>query len=349
MDNVIKNIITTDNIANLILQKYMSNKSFIEKFHKDGIEHIANNYFTIVMFSFHEYRIFEEYNRPTITFLIFHDIIMDYFTNNYDSNNYDIKKINKIIYKTIKDNYKKYDDDRDFNEKFLQGKINKKENNSYLLEIALFFGFIYDDFDLLIDNIVKYVKTITINTIKTLTFISIGILAFYAKTFYKTKDSLFAINMWIDKLIDIFIEKTIDSKLPHLDNIDKKKFIFMLMRYNSDFKCNESEFAFERSFDINSCSIVKFNENKFLPGYTADQCFLFIYDACLKCSHSFEFLLFTALTFTEIKHITFISSWLFFLSNPNFDFYKKFEIINGFQKIDEFVEYFNNLFKKNLV
>lgn len=342
MENIIRNLIVTDVIANHNV-----------KYHKqlEELQYITTGYhifspnFIIAAMTTHN--IFEIQGQPSLVLKIFLSCIEEIIKNNIVITNKIINEniINFIQLNGIGENNEIsfFGYDKIYYDSFLNKKINKKNNNIFLLEIAILISLFIDDFDTLINFLVKYISAITNNTIKILSFISIGIFGFYAKEFYKTKNSIYEPNKWMDRLLDLFINNTIDTYLNiKINYTDKKKFMFMLIKYLSNISSNKYDQPYQRIRELNDCFCVKIEDTeRFIPGFTADQLFIISYDFFKNSQNWLHLISFNCLTYTELKRVNFISSWYYFLINPDNKMFLRFDILNDVKEIDEFVTLLN--------
>ena len=289
-------------------------------------------------FTSNQDNIFTETNffGPTICSSILFNCLLELDSYNYEN-----------IIKLCKDEIKKFDlnkniyldTEEEWYNKFLKDNINKSSNDCYLMEISIFIATTAKTIDELIENAYDFVSNISENSVKILSFINMSIILFFSKKHLIDNKSLYKPNKWINLLIDLYINNVIDNKIINKNHIsDKKKMLFMLIKY-SESKYSNLDFPHEKIKNLDNCFITKIeNTEKFIPGMTADQCFLISINNFNSVNTWLGIISHTALSYLNVKHITLLSSWLYF-SNNEVDMHKSFDnILNSIKKIDEFSE-----------
>jgi hypothetical protein len=330
MDTIIKNIIVTDTIANTIANKYHKElQEFTEI--NTGYSFISPN---MIIENFTLNNIFELKNDVSIGLTIFVNCLKN--TDKYNFKLIDTK-IKETINKIKIDN-KYIDYDKQLYLQFKKNGPDKSSNDANFLEIAIVISLLTSNFDELLNNLSEFINSYSKNSIKILSFMSIGIFAFYAKKYYLLKDETYAPTKWINILIDLFLNGIFDKFLPNDKSNDKKKFIFMIINYASNYNAVNYDYPHQRIRELDNYFCVNINSTKdFVPGLTADQTFLLSYDFFLRSRNWIGLITFNCLTYTEIKHINLISSFYYFMINSDCKMFLKFDALEGVSEIDEFV------------
>lgn len=211
---------------------------------------------------------------------------------------------------------------------FKNCKINKFANDTFLLEVALAIYEYSDEFNELLNNLCKYITTITNNTIKILSFISLGIFSYYCKNINK-----YPVNNWMNLLVQFYMSKDLDSYLIKnnitIDNLIKTKFIFMLVKYENEYKNNNTYYNIHKICYLDGCFIQNLKNTKYnLAGTSADQLLIIVYDIIVNIRPWFQVLINTCFNYVETKRVSFITSWFYFNLNPNSNMYKYFTNID---------------------
>lgn len=313
---------------------------------------ILNNLFTIDM---------KITNNTFILNLLFY-VLVDIKDNVDLDLNLIIKKHIKIILEFIdkkrsKNEYIPYMNDNEYNiyKSFLLDDYDKNSNDVFLMEIALVISILSNSFE---DNLIRlsnFITSISTNDIKILSFISIGIFAFYAKEYKLTNNNLYKKEKWMNRLMDILLDGVIKKYIKNIDNNTYKKFIFMITKYVVIEKTNSIKMSYMRIDSIKTCFITEIDTINNIPGYTSDQLLLIAYDLFVNADNWLMFITSSSLLYTELKHVNIIMSWYYFLLNDN-DMYKKFDLIGTdeeleiiSQNINEMTEVFNKLMKNKLL
>lgn len=211
----------------------------------------------------------------------------------------------------------------------------ENDNNIFLMEIALLVSHYATTFDDNLKKLSEFVNSITKNSIKILSFISIGIFAYYAKMYAKSNDNLYKKEKWMNRLIDLFMDGSIKKYLTDIDNNEYKKFMFMIIKYTvvSD---TTVTIPYSRIDKIKQCYLTAFDDKyDHIPGYTADQLFLITYDLFISSHNWMLFLTSSTMIYTELLHVNIIMSWYYFTLN-NEDISKYFNITGSEKELQIF-------------
>lgn len=200
------------------------------------------------------------------------------------------------------------------------------DNNVFLMEIALLISFYAKTADENLKNLSEFVNKISKNSIKILSFISIGIFAYYAKMYSITNDNLYKKEKWMNRLIDLFMDGSIKKYLNYIDNNEYKKFMFMIIKYTVTVESIDLVVPYSRINKIKQCFLTEFQElYDHIPGYTADQLFLITYDLFTSSHNWMLMLASSSMLYTELSHMNIIMSWYYFMLNDE-DVSKYFNI-----------------------
>ena len=349
MDNVIKNIFVTDTLATYSTQYLSMNITNIN----------STTYYrvspTMLVYNIALNNIFDLKLGESISMTLFIYIIEKLALIKQSKKNLSNNKIIEIILKCIIKYIKKYD----FTGKVINNHIKRyydfANNTNYdmtindplFMEIALIISFMAIDIDHLLELLTMFSLKITSNSIKILSFISLGILCYFS---INNNDDLFKIEKWIDRLLDLFIDNKIDKYLPCSISVsDKKLFLFMLIKYISLDKNYISELPHDRIKLLNECFCTNIeNTELFIPGMTSDQIFILSYDFAVKSSNWSQIMAFNCLTYHELIHINLFSSWFYFILNKNEKMYTRFNIVENIYGLNDFIHLIDLLYNKSI-
>ncbi len=330
-----KNIIITDMISNKFNIVFDDDNDMANLYTKNAYYIVTPN---IIMehFTSTEDNIFTETNffGPTICSSILFNCLIELDSYNYDNI---IKLLKKTINKFDLNKHIYLDTEADWYNNFLKDNINKFSNDCYLMEMSIFIAITAKTIDELIENAYNFVSNISENSIKILSFINMSIIMFFSKKYLADNKSLYKPNKWINLLIDLYINNIIDNKITNKNHLsEKRKMLFMLIKY-SESKYSNLDFPHEKIKNLDNCFVTKIeNTEKFIPGMTADQCFLMSINIFYTVNTWLGIISHTALSYINVKHITLLSSWLYF-SNNDIDMHNSFNnILNKIKDIDEF-------------
>jgi hypothetical protein len=333
MDNIIKNLVVTDSIAKTM---YDITCEYIT----DPFYNVKNAYYNltpllIVQANF-LFNIYEDIAvKPTIEFLILMNLLETYSNDKTKNNNvkYDENKIIDTIneiFKNIKlEYYETYRDLITFKNYFNNNKnIDKTLNDTFLMNVAIFIGIINQNLDETLNLASKFIEKITDNDIKKLSFISLTIFCHYCYKFFM-KDKNYSKEKWIGYLIDLFIEKIIDKYIT-VDLANKKKFIFMLIKYKSDI--DDSKLPILPHLRINKLSnyfCTPIAETiDYCPGNTSDQLLLLSYDFFTLSKTWISNMTYNCLIYGDVRNVNLFGSFFYNMTHPNDDMYKLFKKMN---------------------
>lgn len=348
MDNFIKNIMVCDSIAQKIFNNYIANKTLLNTMNGRPNMYYLIGSNIIIATMLEKKNIFEYKGGQTVVLKNLLQCIEGILNNKNICSFIVLKEslidnLGNINYKNgfLDDETNKYID-------FYKNNIYKTDfNDTLFLELALVISLFHSNIDSLIENLVEIVKELSLSTIKILSFISIGMFAFFAKKYAFTKDKTYEPKRWMNILVDMFIDKTIDKHITiDLDSIEKKKFIFMIIKYISSTNHNNDDYPHQRIRDLNDCFCIPIEKlEKYIPGYSADQSFILSYDFFLEINNWLNLITYNCLTYTEIKHINIISSWYYLLINSDLNIYNKFNVLKNDMNINNLI----NLIKINII
>lgn len=202
----------------------------------------------------------------------------------------------------------------------------KHKNDIFLMEIALLISYNATTFDDNLKKLSEFVNKISDNSIKILSFISIGIFGYYAKIYSLSEDNLYKKEKWMNRLIDLFMDGGIKKYLNNIDNNEYKKFMFMIIKYSVISESINMTIPYARINKIAECFISSLDEEyDYIPGYTADQLFIITYDLFVSSHNWLLFLTSASMIYTELLHVNIIMSWYYFILNKE-DISKYFNI-----------------------
>jgi len=369
IDNFIKNIMVCDSIAQKIFNDYITNKTLLNTMNGRPNMYYLIGSNIIIATMLDKKNIFEYRGGQTIVLKNLLQCIEDILNNKtkltlgktkLTSGKIELTSNKNICsFKTIKKSLIDNLENINYKNGFLEDESNKYidfyKNNIYktdfndtlFLELALAISLFHSNIDSLIENLVEVIKELSSSTIKILSFISIGIFAFFAKKYAFTKDESYKPKKWMNILVDMFMDKTIDKYITiDLDSIEKKKFIFMIIKYVSSTNHNNDDYPHQRIRDLNDCFCIPIEKlEKYIPGYSADQSFILSYDFFLEINNWLNLITYNCLTYTEIKHINIISSWYYLLINNDLNIYSKFNVFKNDIDINNLI----NLIKINII
>jgi hypothetical protein len=355
IDNFIKNIMVCDSIAQKIFNDYIANKTLLNTMSGRPNMYYLIGSNIIIATMLDKKNIFEYRGSQTIVLKNLLQCIEDILNNKTKLTSYknicSFKTIKKSLIDNLENiNYKNgfLEDEANKYIDFYKNKIYKTDfNDTLFLELALAISLFHSNIDSLIENLVEIIKELSTSTIKILSFISIGIFAFFAKKYAFTKDESYEPKKWMNILVDMFMDKTIDKYITiDLDSIEKKKFIFMIIKYISSTNHNNDDYPHQRIRDLNDCFCIPIEKlEKYIPGYSADQSFILSYDFFLEINNWLNLITYNCLTYTEIKHINIISSWYYLLINNNLNIYNQYNLLKNDMNINNLI----NLIKINII
>lgn len=282
-----------------------------------------------------------EASNVSIPYLIFINTLEQCIIHGYNSNtllSYVIESINVssiIEFNCINDEISFYFD-------LSKNSIsNKSDNNCYLLELACIIPFVVVESELL-DELIIVSQLITDNHIKRLVFICLGHLLLYVS---KSKtDSLYDSSNWINRLTDMLFDNKFIQKITGIiDIVDLRKFTFMLVKFN-DKIINLTEYQHDVMQDIADCFLISIENLPInLPGYSSDQLLLLVIQILIYSKQWNELITRSLLTYSNIKHISLLTSILYFYNNLSDTMHSHFDVANMFIDQHNFISLlFNN-------
>ena len=252
---------------------------------------------------------------PTICLNFLYECI-----ENIDSYNYDV--IHTLIIRVIteytninkKENTYDYWYDKQFYEDLLINKINRLDNNSFLIEFSIYIGLISNNITETMNNAYDFIKRYTDNSIKILIFINFSIIYYFINSNIDNTTINSIINEKLNVIIDIYTDGTIDRLITNKNHLyDKKKVLFMMIKYlNTNFDHNDFPHQKIKYLDDN-LFITKIDDTpSFIPGYTSDQCFLLVLNIISNVKNRLPLLCHTHYSFLNYKHVNILISWIYF-------------------------------------
>jgi len=199
--------------------------------------------------------------------------------------------------------------------------IDKRMNDNLFMENSIFYGLMYETEKEVVDKSLKFIKTVSTNNIKILSFISLSLCMYYCKMYMRTKDNLYKSSKWLIMITNYLMEMNYEG----LNLKDKKKFMFMLIKYMGMEFIN---FDYKSLLQLNECYCTDINDtvmNK--AGNTGDQIFLlsyYIIRNSLNWNHLKYHLL---MMYHELKMVSVIVGWFYFMMKPNSKMYIYHKII----------------------
>ena len=228
-----------------------------------------------------------------------------------------------------------------YNEYVTGNDHSQHDNNTLLMEISLLISHYASTFDENLKNLSEFINKISKNSIKVLSFISIGIFAYYAKMYATFNDNLYKKEKWMNRLIDLFTDGSIKKYLNNIDNNEYRKFMFMIIKYTVITENMNTNIPYARIHKIKQCFLTDFDSKyEHSPGYTADQLFLISYDLFMSSHNWMLFVTSATLIYTELSHVNIIMSWYYFTLN-NDDISKFFDIKGSEDQL--------GIFKNNII
>ena len=333
MDNIIKNLAVTDSIAKTMYDitcQYIS----------DPFYNVKNAYYNltpllIVQTNF-LLNIYEDIGiKPTIEFLILMNLFETYCNDKikYKNIEYDENKIIEIIneiFTNIKlEHYETYRDLNTFTNYFNNKNIDRTQNDTFLMNVAIFIGLMNENLDNTIILSSKFIEKITDNDIKKLSFISLTIFCHYCYKFFMKNEGNYSKEKWISHLIDLFIQNIIDKYIT-IDLANKKKFMFMLIKYKSDI--DDTSLPILPHLRINKLSnhfctpIV--DTVDYCPGNTSDQLLLLSYDFFILSDSWLGNMTYNCLIYGDARNINLFGSFFYNMTHPKNEMYKLFKKMN---------------------
>jgi hypothetical protein len=352
MNNIIKNLVTTDSVAKTM---YDITSKYIE----DPFYNVKNAYYNltpllIVQANF-LLNIYDDIDvKPTIEFLILMNLLETYCNDkiNNSSVKYDenkiIETINDIFKNILLEHYSTYRDLNTFTNYFNNNEnIDKSINDTFLMNVAIFIGLINENLEETIHLASRFIEKITDNDIKKLSFISLTIFCYYCYKSFIDSNDIYSKEKWISHLIDLFIQNIIDKHID-VNIVNKKKFIFMLIKYKTDIDDGKLHLLpHQRINRLNYHFCTPIAETKdYCPGNTADQLLLLSYDFFVSSESWIGNLTYNCLVYGDARNINLFGSFFYNMTHPKDDMYKMFKKINMDNRSDmnELIVSLNKIF-----
>lgn len=340
MDNIIKNLIITDTIAEQ--SDKINNSLALQEIHQTPKAYyylipwlilnsnIKNNIFDYTINS----------SIPLIMFLKVFELVIN--KNNLST------AIDEVLNNIQLNNYQHYHNIASYNNYKNNHTFDKEINDTFLLEISAVIALLISDYKKMLKTSSEFITSITNNDIKKLSFVSLSILMFYAKTFYLTIDDSYNQSKWIDLLLDQFLNYTIDKYI-NVNYTEKKKFTLMLISYKSHINNKSSDILLPlphvRISSLENIFCDKLNKNHyFIPGSTSDQVLLISFDFFITADNWFGNLTNNCLTYCQNRHINLFGSLFYYLVNKNtiiYDKFLKFNLVDD--EIVDLIDLFNSI------
>jgi len=330
MDNIIKNLIVTDSIAE-------NNMTTIDSIIQRNVLYGIKSYYYltpwIIMSASVNENIFETNIKPTIHLLMLFNLL-DIINKHKNQVTLDVLILFiDDVFKNINfDNYNNYHDIKTYEQYVIDiNSINKQENDIFLMEISIVISIVESDYENMLNLSSQFIKKITNNGIKILSFISLSILMYYAKKYYLNKNNSDP-EKWLDMLLDQFLNSTIDKYINDIQYTDKKKFTLMLINYKSHMPDkNDDEYiplSHVRIEHLENIFCDKIDEkNNYIPGSTADQLLLISYDFFINAKNWYGSLTSNCLSFCQTRCVNLFGSIFYYFVNKNVVMFNKFDKI----------------------
>lgn len=323
MENFIKNVMISDSIANNV---YFSTMHY----YNNAVNWVENAHLylspTIALAANIKYNIFEfTLNLSINPIIVFNILIYANSHKNANANDF-LDCIHAILQKI---NLETHCTDNNYNN-FVNFKatkhIERNKNDIFLMEMALVIGMINKNFNKMLELSLEFVKLISDNTIKILSFITMSMMSHYAMLYYTTNDKTYSKNKWIDLIIDFYLNNLLtEHKI--INYIEKKKFILMLINYRSYLtnSKNDDLLTHLRMEDIGHfyCNPLDIS-HKFIPGSTSDQLLLIVYDDLMITNDCYGNMSANSFVYAQTRNINIIGAFLSNLIYKNDKLYKSF-------------------------
>jgi hypothetical protein len=377
MDNIIRNLIVSDTIAEHSIESY--NAYSVLELYQDSY---AYYYLTpwLVMKASVINNIFDYAIKPTIQLLILFNVIDLIHKSKKKINSDDILLFVDEVFLNIKlENYSHYYDIETYRD-YKNNKIfNRNINDTFLLEISIVIALVTSNFDDMLKLSSEFIIKISDNDIKKLSFISLSIFMFYAKTYYINNDSesnnnsesksdndgesdsnnnknnnctKCEKNKWIDLLLDQFLSSHIDRFIK-VKYVNKKKFTLMLINYKSQLDEKAVYISVPmphiRIKNLENIFCDKLGEDhRYIPGSTSDQLLLLSYDFFVTANNWYGNLTNNNLSYCQTRFVNLFSSLFYYITNKNINMHNKFSNINLFEDdIENTIVLFNSFIALN--
>jgi hypothetical protein len=330
MDHFIKNILIYDYIANSTFERVFN----LYKQHGDSslfkiaspnimIHWLKDNFLVI------DKNKMQLSNEIKILFFFIEDMSKQKFKQLSDLN------IDNILRNTVlpqisfdyitKENLAKYD-------AYRVNKYDKNINDVIFMEIALAISLFATSYDDNLKTLSQFITTISTNSIKIMSFISIGTFCYYARQYKNSNDNLYKIEKWMSRLTESLLDKSL-IKYIDIDPNEFKKFLFMIMKYNV-LETKSYSTPYERIYNIQSCFITDIkNTHAYMPGHTADQLLLITYDLFIHNDNWMALLTASAMMYSELVHVNLTMSWYYFMVN-DIPVHNNFKIIGDKDEVE---------------